>query len=257
MELLKNPKMVGLVGVEYDPKRDFKFSSLTPRQQQEVLRHNPYFIKSNTEKETKGQEIAEEIKKDITKLKNLTHGHLSLFKDNIENILKEHPNLFDDLEVTQKLYDSGLKNILINHPDLFKKAPHIAEKLANDKNWYIRKRIAKHPDLFTKFPNLVEKFANDEDVIVRTKIAKHRDLFTKFPYLVEKLANDEEASVRVILKENAKNQGINLEQFIKNLKSQTQKSEKLTINKYLLLKKQTLFLNPNLKKRLYGKCKYK
>jgi hypothetical protein len=228
MELLKNPKMVGLVGVEYDPKRDFKFSSLTPRQQQEVLRHNPYFIKSNTEKETKGQEIAEEIKKDITKLKNLTHGHLSLFKDNIENILKEHPNLFDDLEVTQKLYDSGLKNILINHPDLFKKAPHIAEKLANDKNWYIRKRIAKHPDLFTKFPNLVEK-----------------------------LANDEEASVRVILKENAKNQGINLEQFIKNLKSQTQKSEKLTINKYLLLKKQTLFLNPNLKKRLYGKCKYK
>jgi hypothetical protein len=225
MELLKNPKMVGLVGLGYNPEEDFKFEELTPEQQAEVLRHNPNFIKNDEEAKIKGQEIAEEIKKDITKLKDLTHGHLSLFKNQIQKSLENHPNLLDDPEVVQKLIDSKLSYILAKHPDLFTKFPNLAEKLANGEDWYIRGQIAlnpylldkaphlveklandkyrlvrraisEHPNLFTKFPHLVEKFANDRYSDIRLQIAQHPDLFTKFPHLVEKFANDEDWAVR-------------------------------------------------------------
>jgi len=59
------------------------------------------------------------------------------------------------------------------------------------------------------------------------------------------LSNPFYMPVHSALVENAKKQGINLEQFIQNLKSQTQKSEKLTINKYLRLLKYK-FSTPNL-----------
>jgi hypothetical protein len=39
------------------------------------------------------------------------------------------------------------------------------------------------------------------------------------------------------LANNASKQGINLDQFLQNLKNNTQKSEKLTINRYLRLLK--------------------
>jgi hypothetical protein len=244
MELLKNPKMVGLVGIEYNPKEDFKFEDLTPEQQQEVLRHNPYFVKNKEEAKIRGQEIAEEIKKDISKIKDLTHGHLSLFKDDLKKALENHPNLLDDPEVVQKLIDSKLSYILVEHPNLFNH-PYIVEKLAKNKNMSIRGKIASYPDLFTKFPHLVEKFANDKEPLVRMQVARHPDLFTKFPHLVEKFANDKDFHVINGLLENSVRQGINLREFCQNLKSKPKKVskskikkyEKMTINRYLRLLK--------------------
>jgi len=202
MELLKNPKMVGLVGIEYNPKEDFKFEDLTPEQQQEVLKHNPNFIKNDEEAKIKGQEIAEEIKKDISKIKKITHGHISLFKDQIQKSLENHPNLLDDPEIAQKVYDSGLKSILAAHPNLFTKAPYLVEKLANDEDWYIRLQIALNPYLLDKAPYLVEKLANDKYWLVRRAISEHPNLFTKFPHLVEKFANDENKDIRIEISQN-------------------------------------------------------
>jgi len=195
MELLKNPKMIGLFGLEYNPEEDFKFEELTPAQQKEVLKHNPYFIPNEEAKEAQGKKAAQDVQKNISKIKDLMQGHWHLFKGYILDILKNHPNLFDDPEVVQKLYDSGLTDILINHQDVFIKAPDLIKKLANESDSF-RQQIAAHPNLFIQAPYLAEKLANDKVWPVRAEIARNPNLLKHALHLAEKLASDIDKNIR-------------------------------------------------------------
>jgi 3-methyladenine DNA glycosylase AlkC len=91
----------------------------------------------------------------------------------VRQALIQNRNLFIQPNIVEKFLNKSIlvRTLLAKRPDLFT-ALSIAEKLANDEDWFIRAKIAEHPELLDKAPQIAEKLTQDEDEFVRFLITK-------------------------------------------------------------------------------------
>jgi hypothetical protein len=207
--LLKDPRIKGVIGGGFKPESNFHFSDLSPELQQEVLQANPNLITSadinndeNVEKIlSRIDELPEKHKNilvDIANKPNLDPKHYEklINEDNpdIKLAIASKPDL--DSKNQKKLVNEDnpdIKMALVYNPNL---DPKLHEQLINEDNPDIKIALASKPNLD---PKLHEKLVNDDDLDVIATIAENPNLDPKFH---EKLVNDTNKWVREAIAKN-------------------------------------------------------
>jgi GNAT superfamily N-acetyltransferase len=199
--LLKHPRIKGVMGGGYEAKNNFHFTDLSPELQQEVLKANPDLITMDGSEEDlhkilygnvdfpeKHQDVLKEIASN-PKLDPKHHGRLANDEsESVRQAIASNPNL-DPKHHGRLANDESwrVREAMASNPNL---DPKLHERLAGDKDRYVREAIASNPNLNLKFH---ERLVNDGDSIVREAIASNPKLDPKHH---ERLANDESWHVR-------------------------------------------------------------
>jgi hypothetical protein len=205
--LLKNPRIKGIIGGGYEAKNNFHFTDLSSELQKEVLKANPNLITMDGSEEDLHKilygnvtfpEKHQDVLKEIARNPNINpkfHERLVGDKDwEVREAIAFNPNL--DLKLHEKLANDvrwSIREALASNPNL---DPKHHEKLINDENWEVRKAIASNPNLDPKHH---EKLVNDESWRVREVMAFNPNLD---PKLYEMLVEDKDWRVRYAIASN-------------------------------------------------------
>jgi hypothetical protein len=205
--LLKDPRIKGVIGGGYEHKNNFYFTDLSPELQQEVLKANPDLITMDGSDEDLhrilyGNVIFPEKYKDILKA--------IAFNSNLDP--KHHERLVEDSRVYVRIAIASNPNLapkhhkrLVNDKSSYVRYtiarnrnldPKLHEKLLKDKNWFVRATIARNPNLDPKY---FERLVEDENWGVRQAIASNPNLDPKY---FERLLKDSDPAVRITIKNN-------------------------------------------------------
>jgi hypothetical protein len=204
--LLKDPRIKGIIGGGFKPKSNFHFSDLSPELQQEVLKANPNLI---TSADINNDENVEKI---LSRKDELPEKYKDILVD-----IANKPNL--DQKFHEQLINVDnpqVQEIIARKPDL---DPKLYEKLVNNTNPMVKAAIARKPDLDPKYH---EQLVNNTNPIVKAAIASNPNLDPKYH---EQLVNDTDLWVKENIASNPNLDPKYHEQLVNN----TNRRVKMTI----------------------------
>jgi hypothetical protein len=159
--LLKHPRIKGIMGGGYEHKNNFHLTDLSPELQKEVLKANPNLITMDGSEED---------------LHKILYGNV-IFPEKHKNVLQtiaSNPNL--DPKYHERLVgdeDWRVRKVIASNPNL---DPKHHERLVDDKDLDVRVAIASNPNLDPKYH---ERLVGDESDSVRSAIARNPNLDPK------------------------------------------------------------------------------